>query len=67
MEPARHDVRIGGGECRGSGVLVRGERGWRIAQYVLSLPVPNELALDLVQRIRALHPEPASAAGDGGL
>ena len=55
------------GECRGSGVLVRGERGWRIAQYVLSLPVPNELALDLVQRIRALEAPADSAAGDGGL
>jgi hypothetical protein len=55
------------GECRGSGVLVRGERGWRIAQYVLSLPVPNELALDLVARIRALEAPVDSAAGDGGL
>jgi len=55
------------GECRGSGVLVHGERGWRIAQYVLSLPVPNELALDLVQRIQALEASPSPAAGDGGL
>jgi ketosteroid isomerase-like protein len=41
------------GEVRGSGVLVRGPQGWRIAQYNLSLPVPNELAGDLVARIRA--------------
>lgn len=45
------------GETRGSGVLVR--RGpppapWRILQYNLSFPVPNELARDLVERIRAL-------------
>ncbi len=40
------------GKVRGSGVLrLDGER-WRITQYVLSIPVPNELAKDLVQRIR---------------
>jgi hypothetical protein len=42
------------GEVRGSGVLVEGPDGWRIAQYNLALPVPNELAPDLVSRIRAL-------------
>ena len=41
------------GETRGSGVLVRRNDRWLIAQYVLSLPVPNELAADLVERIRA--------------
>lgn len=51
------------GECRGSGVLVLGPGGWRIAQYVLSLPVPNELARDLVERVRALG---AAAGPDGG-
>ncbi len=42
------------GETRGSGVLVRRDGRWRIAQYVLSFPVPNELAVDLVERVRAL-------------
>lgn len=55
------------GECRGSGVLVHGERGWRIAQYVLSMPVPNELAREFVQRIRELESAAPPAAGDGGL
>ncbi len=41
------------GEVRGSGVLVTGPHGWRIAQYNLALPVPNALAEDLVVRIRA--------------
>jgi hypothetical protein len=41
------------GETRGSGVLVRRDGRWLIAQYVLSFPVPNELAPDLVQRVRA--------------
>lgn len=55
------------GECRGSGVLVRGRSGWRIAQYVLSLPVPNELAGDLVERIRALDSGSEAGLGSGGL
>jgi hypothetical protein len=55
------------GECRGSGVLVHGRHGWRIAQYVLSLPVPNELAGDLVERIRALDAAAGAEPGRGGL
>ncbi len=42
------------GEVRGSGVLVRITDTWKIAQYNLSIPVPNALADDLVQRIRDL-------------
>ncbi|HZL99978.1 MAG TPA: nuclear transport factor 2 family protein [Planctomycetota bacterium] len=42
------------GETRGSGVLVRRDGRWLVAQYVLSFPVPNELAPDLVERVRAL-------------
>ncbi len=40
------------GQTRGTGVLVRRGAAWRIAQYSLSLPVPNDLAKDLVERIR---------------
>jgi hypothetical protein len=46
------------GETRGSGVLVRRGGRWLIAQYVLSIPVPNELAPDLVERVRALPVRP---------
>ena len=42
------------GETRGSGVLVMEDGGWKIAQYNLTIPVPNELARDLAQQIRAL-------------
>ena len=42
------------GECRGSGVLVRIDGVWRIAQYHLVLPVPNDLADELVRRGREL-------------
>jgi hypothetical protein len=42
------------GEVRGSGVLVRQAGDWRIAQYNLSFPVPNELSKELVERIGEL-------------
>jgi hypothetical protein len=45
------------GETRGSGVLVRRGGRWLVAQYVLSIPVPNELAPDLVERVKALGGE----------
>jgi ketosteroid isomerase-like protein len=42
------------GACRGTGV-VRLEGGvWRIEQYNLTIPVPDALAPDLVERIREL-------------
>lgn len=40
------------GECRGSGVLVRTDDGWKIAQYNLTIPIPNDLANDVVEMIR---------------
>jgi hypothetical protein len=42
------------GETRGSGVLVRRAGAWLIAQYNLTIPVPNELAGEVVARIREL-------------
>jgi hypothetical protein len=41
------------GECRGSGVLVLGAGGWRVAHYVLSFPIPNDLAPRMTSEIRA--------------
>lgn len=43
------------GEVRGSGVLRWDGARWRVAQYNLAFPVPNELAADLVERVRALE------------
>lgn len=41
------------GECRGSGVLVHGDDDcWRIAQYNLTIPIPNELAENVAGQIR---------------
>lgn len=46
------------GPCRGSGVLVLTD-AWRISQYNLSIPIPNDLCKDFVARIAdyaAAHP-----------
>lgn len=44
------------GDTRGTGALVKGDDGrWRIAQYNLTIPVPNELARELVDRIREME------------
>jgi ketosteroid isomerase-like protein len=44
------------GACRGSGVLRREGDEWRIAQYNLTIPVPDELAPELIARIRDMRP-----------
>ncbi len=41
------------GETRGSGVLRRIDGAWRIVQYNLTIPIPNEMAGDVVEMIRA--------------
>ena len=41
------------GDTRGSGVLIKGEAGWKISQYNLTIPVPNDLARQFVARIQA--------------
>ncbi len=41
------------GACRGSGVLERRDGRWVLRQYHLTMPVPNDLAREFVQRIRA--------------
>ena len=44
------------GTCRGSGVLSLEDGVWRIAQYNLTIPVPDELAPDVVAKIRSMRP-----------
>lgn len=39
------------GVCRGSGVLLATPDGWKIAQYNLSIPIPNDLADGVIKRI----------------
>ena len=40
------------GVCRGTGVLERIKGQWKIAQYHLTIPIPNELADDIVKQIK---------------
>ena len=46
------------GECRGTGVLVKIDGGWKIAQYNLTIPIPNAIALDVVKMIRQAGDSP---------
>jgi hypothetical protein len=46
------------GECRGSGVLRLIDGQWRMCQYHLTVPVPNDLLADVVRRIRAHQTRP---------
>lgn len=40
------------GECRGTGVLRKENGIWKIVQYSLSMPIPNEKAAEVVGVIR---------------
>jgi ketosteroid isomerase-like protein len=40
------------GDCRGTGVLRQIDGDWRIAQYNLTVPIPNDLAEKVVGMIR---------------
>lgn len=41
------------GTARGTGVLIKTGDGWKISQYHLSLPIPNGLARQLTDEIKA--------------
>ena len=41
------------GETRGTGVLIRSESGWKIEQYHLTFPIPNELSEQVVKIIKS--------------
>jgi uncharacterized protein (TIGR02246 family) len=51
------------GPCRGSGVLVATSAGWRIAQYNLSIPIPNDLADDFKKQIEDYERDKAKKKG----
>jgi len=46
------------GTCRGTGVLLLTDIGWRIAQYNLSIPIPNDLTRDFAARIKEFEKKP---------
>ena len=41
------------GECRGTGVLRKEKGVWKIVHYNLTIPIPNDLAKDIVWLIRS--------------
>ncbi|HEV2533389.1 nuclear transport factor 2 family protein [Phenylobacterium sp.] len=43
------------GTSRGTGVLLKGPHGWKVAQYALTFPIPNDLAKDTTDRIKAFE------------
>ncbi len=40
------------GPCRGSGVLRREGAAWKVVQYNLTIPVPNDLAYEFAERVK---------------
>lgn len=43
------------GECRGTGVLVKQDGEWKVAQYNLTVPIPNDLLRTFAGQIKAHH------------
>ena len=43
------------GTTRGTGVLVREDDAWKIAQYHLTIPIPNDLAAGMAAEIKAFE------------
>ncbi|MEO7501675.1 MAG: nuclear transport factor 2 family protein [Gemmatimonadaceae bacterium] len=43
------------GTSRGTGVLVRKNGSWKIAQYALTFPIPNDLAKGMTAEIRSFE------------
>ena len=41
------------GLSRGTGTLIKTDSGWKIAQYHLSFPIPNEIAKEITARIKS--------------
>lgn len=43
------------GVSRGTGVLIRTDAGWKIAQYHLVFPIPNDIAAGITQQIQTFE------------
>jgi ketosteroid isomerase-like protein len=41
------------GPTRGSGVLVKTDGAWKLSQYHLTIPIPNDLAEEVVEMIKS--------------
>ncbi|MEM7755791.1 MAG: nuclear transport factor 2 family protein [Planctomycetota bacterium] len=51
------------GTSRGAGVVVHENGRWKIAAYSLSFPIPNELAVDMTQQIKAFERNAVASEG----
>lgn len=47
------------GFCRGTGVLTLTDNGWKFVQYNLTIPIPNDLAGEITDRIKKYGTQPA--------
>jgi len=43
------------GTSRGTGILIRTRSGWKISQYHLTFPLPNDLAAGITQQIQTFE------------
>ena len=43
------------GTSRGTGTLVLTPQGWKVSQYALTFPIPNDLAHDMTNQIKAFE------------
>jgi ketosteroid isomerase-like protein len=43
------------GTARGTGTLVKTADGWRVSQYALTFPIPNDVADEVIARIKAFE------------
>lgn len=50
--------KTGYGRCRGTGVLRRVGGEWKVEQYHLTIPIPNDLAKEVVKMIREKGAKP---------
>lgn len=41
------------GVCRGSGILIRTDQGWKLEQYHLSVTVPNDIIKDFISLVES--------------
>ena len=41
------------GLTRGTGVLINTEDGWKVSQYHLTIPIPNDIARDVAKQIKS--------------
>ncbi|MCF8503389.1 MAG: nuclear transport factor 2 family protein [Caulobacter sp.] len=46
------------GTSRGTGTLVLTPEGWKVSQYALTFPIPNDLAKDMTATIKAFEAKP---------